>query len=120
MAYVRNSIGSGAASTQTSSFGLEKVGQAVLSGLCLRIVRRILLCSTADIPIMAFSAANVVILGSHDPSLPDVVLWLKRLFALEGDPFWFNVAVLPTCGYWLDRVSFLFPSTIKTCFNLEF
>ena len=68
--YVRNSSGSGAASIQASSFGLEKLGQAILSGLCLRIVRRILLCSTADIPIMAFSAANAVILGAHDPSLP--------------------------------------------------
>ena len=68
--YVKNSVGSGDTATKATSFGLEKLGNAILSGLCLRIVRRILLCSTADIPIMAFSAANAVILGSQDPSLP--------------------------------------------------
>ena len=68
--FVKSSAGSGDATTKAASFGLDKLGNAILSGLCLRIVRRILLCSTADIPIMAFSAANAVILGSHDPSLP--------------------------------------------------
>ena len=62
--YVKNSAGSGDATTKAASFGLDKLGNAILSGLCLRIVRRILLCSTADIPIMAFSAANAVILLS--------------------------------------------------------
>jgi len=68
--YVKNSVGSGDTTSRAATFGLEKLGNAILSGLCLRIVRRILLCSTADIPIMAFSAANAVILGSQDPSLP--------------------------------------------------
>jgi hypothetical protein len=68
--YAKNSVGNGGVQTKATSFGLDKLGNAILSGLCLRIVRRILLCSTADIPIMAFSAANAVILGSHDPSLP--------------------------------------------------
>ena len=68
--YVKDCTGSGTALIQAASFGLEAIGKAVLSNLCLRIVRRILSCATADIPIMAFSAANAVILGSHDPSLP--------------------------------------------------
>ena len=70
--YVKGSAGSTEDTTKATSFGLEKLGNAILSGLCLRIVRRILMCSTADIPIMAFSAANAVILGQHDPALPKV------------------------------------------------
>lgn len=68
--YVGSSVGNGSTQTHASNFGLEKLGTAILSGLCLHLVRRILLCSTADIPLMAFSAANATILGLHDPSLP--------------------------------------------------
>ena len=59
-------------SASGDAHNLDKMAAAVVSGLSLVMVRRILHVATADIPIMAFSAANAVILGAHDPSLPKV------------------------------------------------
>ena len=91
--FIKTSSVNGAAAVQASSFGLEKLAQAIVSKLCLRVVRRLMLCPTADIPIMAFSAANSVILGVHDPVLPKLASKDSKLIDVSSHTT-FNELVL--------------------------